>query len=154
MEGRHRHVHRLLLAPKGGDVIVIERKAIACAASGKSGGFLAMDWCDGTPLMHLARRSFALHAELAEGRAGDWGYRRMTTYGGIVGGRSASASRGAGPGWVSTNVSINGQLGSICTTGCHVTVSIRVERDMDWRMIPPFGCSGVRGSGRIRKVWL
>ena len=40
------------------------------------------------------------------------GYRRMTTYGGIVGASSTSASRGAGPGWVSTNVSINGQLGS------------------------------------------
>ena len=44
------------LAARGADVIVIERKAIACAASGKSGGFLAMDWCDGSPLMHLARR--------------------------------------------------------------------------------------------------
>ena len=54
------------LAARGADVIVIERSAIACAASGKSGGFLAMDWCDGTPLMHLAHRSFALHAELAE----------------------------------------------------------------------------------------
>jgi len=41
-------------------------KAIACAASGKSGGFLAMDWCDDSPLMYLARRSFALHAELAD----------------------------------------------------------------------------------------
>ena len=104
------------LAARGADVIVIERRAIGCAASGKSGGFLAKDWCDGTPLMHLARRSFALHARLAEGRAGEWGYRRMTTYGGIVGGRSASAFRGAGPGWVSTNVSINGQLGSMGTT--------------------------------------
>ena len=46
------------LASRGADVTVIERSAIACAASGKSGGFLAMDWCDGTPLMHLARRSF------------------------------------------------------------------------------------------------
>ena len=36
------------LAARGADVIVIERKAIACAASGKSGGFLAMDWCDGS----------------------------------------------------------------------------------------------------------
>ena len=100
------------LAARGADVIVIERRAIACAASGKSGGFLAMDWCDGTPLMHLARRSFALHAELAEGRASEWGYRRMTAYGGSVDPRSTSAPRGAGPGWVSTNVSINGQLGS------------------------------------------
>ena len=72
------------LTARGVDVIVIERSAIACAASGKSGGFLAMDWCDGTPLVHLARRSFALHTELAERRIGEWGYRRMTTYGGIV----------------------------------------------------------------------
>ncbi len=53
------------LATRGAEVIVIERSAIACAASGKSGGFLALDWCDGTPLMHLAHRSFALHAKLA-----------------------------------------------------------------------------------------
>src|SRR5271169_1875596 len=79
------------LAARGADVIVIERSAIACAASGKSGGFLAMDWCDGTPLMHLARRSFELHAKLAEAHAGEWGYRRMTTYGGIVGASSTSA---------------------------------------------------------------
>ncbi len=56
------------LAARGADVIVIEWSAVACAASGKSGGFLAMDWCDGSPLMHLTRRSFALHAELAEAR--------------------------------------------------------------------------------------
>ena len=104
------------LAARGADVIVIERSAIACAASGKSGGFLAMDWCDGTPLMHLARRSFELHAELAEAHVGEWGYRRMTTYGGIVGASSTSASRRAGLGWVSPNISINGQLGSIGTT--------------------------------------
>jgi glycine/D-amino acid oxidase-like deaminating enzyme len=106
------------LAAKGADVIVIERSAIACAASGKSGGFLAMDWCDGTPLMSLARRSFALHAELAEDLGGDWGYRRMTTYAGVMGGRSARAPRGRGPspGWVSPDVAITGQLGSGGTT--------------------------------------
>jgi glycine/D-amino acid oxidase-like deaminating enzyme len=104
------------LAARGADVIVIERSAIACAASGKSGGFLAMDWCDGTPLMHLARRSFELHAELAEAHAGEWGYRRMTTYSGIVGASSTSASRRAGLGWVSPNISIHGQLGSTGTT--------------------------------------
>jgi hypothetical protein len=46
--------------------VVLERSAVACAASGRSGGFLVLDWCDGTPLMALARRSFALHAELVE----------------------------------------------------------------------------------------
>ena len=73
------------LASRGADVIVIERSAIACAASGKSGGFLALDWCDETPLMQLARRSFELHAELAEELGRNWGYRRVTTYGGMVG---------------------------------------------------------------------
>jgi glycine/D-amino acid oxidase-like deaminating enzyme len=104
------------LATRGADVVVLERSAVACAASGKSGGFLALDWCDGTPLMALARRSFALHAELAQALGGDWGYRQMTTYAGTLGGSPARMPRGAGPGWVSSDVAINGQLGSASTT--------------------------------------
>jgi glycine/D-amino acid oxidase-like deaminating enzyme len=104
------------LAVRGADVVVLERSAVACAASGKSGGFLALDWCDGTPLMALARRSFALHAELAEALGGDWGYRRMTTYAGIVGRSSTRMPHGAGLGWISSDVAINGQLGSAGTT--------------------------------------
>ena len=53
---------------------------MACAASGKSGGFLALDWCDGSPLGPLARASFALHAELATEIGIDYGYRRMDTF--------------------------------------------------------------------------
>jgi glycine/D-amino acid oxidase-like deaminating enzyme len=67
------------LARRGAKPIVIERAGVACAASGKSGGFLALDWCDGTPLEGLARRSFALHAGFAEELSDDWGYRRLTT---------------------------------------------------------------------------
>lgn len=109
------------LAARGAEPVVIERSAIACAASGKSGGFLALDWCDGTPLMQLAHRSFALHAELAEELGDGWGYRRMTTYGGVVGRPSLrapgrSASRGAWHGWVSPDVAIGGRLGSAGTT--------------------------------------
>jgi glycine/D-amino acid oxidase-like deaminating enzyme len=104
------------LASRGADVTVLERSAIACAASGKAGGFLARDWCDGTPLMHLARRSFDLHAELAEELGGDWGYRRLTTYGGMVGRPSARASRGPLHGWISSDVVITGRLGSAGTT--------------------------------------
>ncbi len=104
------------LAARRADVVVIERSAIACAASGKSGGFLAMDWCDGTPLMHLARRSFALHQQLADEHAGEWGYRRMTTYGGVLRHSSSAASRRASPGWLSPEVSFHGQLGSTRTT--------------------------------------
>src|SRR5215471_5061027 len=38
------------LSHRGVEVTVIERTGLACAASGKSGGFLAFDWCDGTRL--------------------------------------------------------------------------------------------------------
>src|SRR5262249_44241090 len=104
------------LAARDARVIIIERSAIACAASGKSGGFLAKDWCDGTPLMQLARRSFALQSGLAERRGGEWGYRRMNTYGGMGGRSPTSASRGARLGWVSPNVFISGRLGSMGST--------------------------------------
>jgi glycine/D-amino acid oxidase-like deaminating enzyme len=104
------------LSAGGADVVVIERRAIGCAASGKSGGFLVMDWCDDSPLMQLARRSFALHGELAEKRDSDWGYRRMTTYGGLMVGASTSPSRRAQLRWLSPNVSIHGRLGSARTT--------------------------------------
>jgi glycine/D-amino acid oxidase-like deaminating enzyme len=104
------------LALRGADVTVLERSAIACAASGKAGGFLARDWCDGTPLTHLARRSFDLHAELAENLGGDWGYRRLTTYGGMVGRTSTRASRGRSRAWIASDVEITGRLGSAGTT--------------------------------------
>ena len=55
-----RHPHRA-----DSEIIVVERAGVANASSGKSGGFLALDWCRGTPVDALARRSFALHAELA-----------------------------------------------------------------------------------------
>ena len=104
------------LASRGAEVTVIERGAVACAASGKSGGFLARDWCDGSPLMQLARRSFDLHADLAHDLNGDWGYRRLTTYGGVVGRPEARMSRRSGPDWTSPDVRINGRLGSSDTT--------------------------------------
>jgi glycine/D-amino acid oxidase-like deaminating enzyme len=72
------------LKRRGIDVIVVELTDVAAAASGKAGGFLALDWCAGTPLDALARRSFALHAALAGEIAGDWAYRRMNAYSGFV----------------------------------------------------------------------
>src|SRR4029434_5449440 len=68
------------LARRGVAVTVVERSGVACAASGKSGGFLALDWCDGSPLDPLARASFALHAKLAKELGTDYGYRRMDTF--------------------------------------------------------------------------
>ena len=102
------------LSRRGVPATVIERTGLACAASGKAGGFLAMDWCDGTPLEALARRSFALHARLAEEIGGDWGYRRLTTYGGSAGlGQRSNVDR---VDWLSPGVAVNQQLGSTATT--------------------------------------
>jgi glycine/D-amino acid oxidase-like deaminating enzyme len=106
------------LSCRGVKATVIERTGVACAASGKSGGFLALDWCDGTPLEALARRSFALHASLADKIGQDWGYRRLETYGGAASseGRLRPTRRGHQLGWLSEAVWISRRLGSADTT--------------------------------------
>ncbi|RZR73263.1 hypothetical protein BHM03_00022036 [Ensete ventricosum] len=70
------------LATKGtARVTVVEKCAVACAASGKAGGFLALDWCDGSPVGGLARASFHLHRSLAAALDGptNYGYRPLDT---------------------------------------------------------------------------
>ncbi|CAF2102783.1 unnamed protein product [Brassica napus] len=69
------------LAKKGVSVTIVEQSAVACAASGKAGGFLAFDWCDGSPVGSLARASFDLHRSLSEELNGveSYGYRPLTT---------------------------------------------------------------------------
>src|ERR1700758_1808499 len=102
------------LSCRGVKATVIERAGLACAASGKSGGFLARDWCDGSPLGPLARRSFALHAELAAKISADWGYRRLDTYGGFAGfGRRHGACAVE---WLSDAVTVTQTLGLPDTT--------------------------------------
>ena len=96
------------------ELTVIERTGLACAASGKSGGFLALDWCDGTQLEALARRSFALHGRLAQEVADDWNYRPVTTYGGSIGLRRHAGVHGLD--WLSAGVSVDRRLGSTETT--------------------------------------
>jgi glycine/D-amino acid oxidase-like deaminating enzyme len=91
---------------------------VACAASGKSGGFLALDWCDGSPLEPLARRSFVLHAELA-GRLGtDYGYRRLDTF--MVAARERGTPGGrhrvAAPAWLDGAGVVTAALGTTDTT--------------------------------------
>src|SRR5437660_9969077 len=98
------------LSRRGVEAIVVERTGLACAASGNSGGFLAGDWCDGSPLAPLARRSFALHAELAREIDEDWGYRRLDTYGGFAGIRASGSAYELG--WLSPDVTIGHALGS------------------------------------------
>ena len=105
------------LSRRGIDVIVVERTEVAAAASGKAGGFLALDWCAGTPLDALARRSFALHAALPDEIAGDWGYRRMTAYSGfVVPERDARRHVPAKLDWLSDGVVIASRLGTTETT--------------------------------------
>ena len=101
------------LSRRGIRATVIERTGLACAASGKSGGFLARDWCDGTPLQSLARRSFDLHAELAERLGNDWGYRRLQTFGGVA---PLRHHRPQTLGWLSERVRVGQRLGSPETT--------------------------------------
>ena len=102
------------LSCRGVETIVVERTGVACAASGKSGGFLAFDWCDGTPLQPLARRSFALHARLAHEIGNGWNYRPLATYAGSMGLRQRGSSYGID--WLSADVSVSRRLGSAETT--------------------------------------
>lgn len=92
------------LSKKGAAVTLIEKSSIACAASGKAGGFLALDWCDGGPVSSLARASFNLHRSLAEELNGleVYGYRRVTTLSFSITESSSSArkARPSVPSWV------------------------------------------------------
>jgi len=106
------------LARSGVKATVIEGTGVACAASGKSGGFLARDWCEGSPLAPLARRSFDLHAQLADEVAGDWGYRRLDTYGGFanLGNPGRRFRSNYDLGWFADDVAMSQALGSPETT--------------------------------------
>jgi glycine/D-amino acid oxidase-like deaminating enzyme len=98
--------------------VVVERTGVACAASGKSGGFLALDWCDGSPLAPLARRSFELHAELAREFAGRWGYRPLEALGVAASARRplGLAGRLESPDWVAREAIVHQRLGTAATT--------------------------------------
>jgi glycine/D-amino acid oxidase-like deaminating enzyme len=105
------------LARRGVDVTVVERTEVACAASGKAGGFLALDWCVGGPLDALARRSFALHAELASEIDGDWGYRGTNAYSGyVVRDRDSRRHEPGALDWLSDGIAISQQIGTPETT--------------------------------------
>jgi glycine/D-amino acid oxidase-like deaminating enzyme len=105
------------LSLKRVEAVVVERTGLACAASGKSGGFLALDWCDGSPLAPLARRSFALHAELAAQFEGRWDYRRLDTLAAAASAhRTFKGSTAGKPDWLAPEVLVHQQLGNTRTT--------------------------------------
>lgn len=99
-------------------VTVIERWRVAGAASGKSGGFLARDWCDGTPVAELARRSFDLHADWAAAIAKPYGYRRVDTFSAALSARRALRSGGDGrlASWLAPDAVRRSRLGTPSTT--------------------------------------
>lgn len=106
------------LSGRGVEVTVIERTGVACAASGKSGGFLARDWCDGSPQEALARLSFDLHADLAEKLGADYGYRRVDTLQVAAGdGEMVGAYRRMpSPDWLDGDCAVYAMLGNVETT--------------------------------------
>ncbi|KAL5819689.1 hypothetical protein ACOSQ4_023531 [Xanthoceras sorbifolium] len=111
------------LAKKGAAVTLIEKSSVACAASGKAGGFLALDWCDGGALSSLARASFNLHRSLSEELDGPekYGYRPLTTLSLTVteSQTSTSPSRGSNsvlPSWVDGPAKSPRTIGSSETT--------------------------------------
>ena len=105
------------LSRRDAQVTLVERTAVACASSGKAGAFLALDWNTGSRLDWLARRSFQLHAELPQQIEGDWGFQRLSTYGGYtVSDRTAGGRRGSDLPWLSERVVLSNQIGSPETT--------------------------------------
>jgi hypothetical protein len=64
---------------RSGASFMTGRDADVDTCAGKAGGFLALEWQDGSGTGPLARRSFQLHSQLAEELDADTGYRRVRT---------------------------------------------------------------------------
>ncbi len=143
------------------EAVVIERTAVAGAASGKSGGFLALDWCDGSALAPLARRSFELHAELAQTLGRSWGYRRLETLSIAAGARHRpGAFDPAGlPDWVARGARLRQRLGSRATTAqidpaafTRAMLAAAIERGARLRIGSVTGLVRASGDGRVTGV--
>ncbi|MCB9012332.1 MAG: FAD-binding oxidoreductase [Actinobacteria bacterium] len=107
------------LARRGAEPLIVDRARPGAAASGKAAGFLALDWCLGTPLDGLMRASFGLHAEIADELGADRiGYRRTDAL------MVASADDGDvdgyarldRPAWLDGNVAVHQVIGDRTTT--------------------------------------
>lgn len=94
---------------------MIERHEVAGSASGKSGAFLALDWCRGSELDRLARRSFGLHADLTAELGNPWSYQPLATHAGHAAAGDTARAYGQRP-WLSDKVTLSQQIGSPRTT--------------------------------------
>ena len=135
------------LTELGVEVTLVERCSLAAAASGKAGGFLARDWCDGNAMEPLARASFDLHAELAERLDADYGYRRVDTL--MVAGADeesvAQYARHPASDWLDGNCAVNGRIGTPETTA-------QVEPGAFTRALVDAACRGGGAQVRIGTV--
>ena len=107
------------LSRRGVGVTMVERWRVAGAASGKSGGFLARDWCRGTPVAALAERSFDLHAAWAEDLGDRYGYRRVDTFAATMSDRrrlGQGGNSGRMAGWLAHEASHRSRIGNPATT--------------------------------------
>ena len=107
------------LSERNVSTTVIERWRVGGGASGKSGGFLARDWCDRTPVEQLAHRSFDLHAVWAETLGNPYGYRTVDTYSAVMRSRSEAVSGDDTQGvalWLSHKATHRNRLGTTTTT--------------------------------------
>ena len=113
------------LAERGVAATLVERHRVACAASGKSGGFIARDWCEGQPQAELARVSFDLHAELARTLDADYGYKGIDTLlvAGSDGGDVERYRGMASPDWLDGRCAVHSAIGTR-----HTTATIHPER--------------------------
>ncbi|KAL3906987.1 MAG: hypothetical protein SGPRY_010344, partial [Prymnesium sp.] len=147
------------LAKRGVVSTVIDRVGIASAASGKAGGFLALDWNDGSPTQDLTRASFDLHSSLAAELGVRTDYRRLTCEN-IVIGRAVARPRQAklqGVEWADLSVEASHTMGDETTIA---QVHPKLLCEALWAEAERAGCSlrvgDVRGveitEGRVTGV--
>eukprot|EP00050_Salpingoeca_kvevrii_P007155 m.294174 g.294174 ORF g.294174 m.294174 type:complete len:373 (-) comp12938_c0_seq1:122-1240(-) len=89
------------LVQRGCKPIVIERTGVACAASGKAGGFIAETWGSG-PTERLHANAIGLHRELAR-TLGISSFREIKTMS-VSPGRRRAAKLSSAPSWLDGNV--------------------------------------------------
>ncbi len=108
------------LSRRGVEVLIVDKSDVASAASGKAGGFLARDWCDGTVTEQLCQVSFDLHQELADTLDGAdaYGYRPMSAYSVAIPNatRGLRAAHEKETAWLSDGCFVRGKLGDIGNT--------------------------------------
>ncbi len=106
------------LTGRGSDVTIVERWRVAGCASGKSGGFLARDWCDATPAAALATYSFDRHEMWADELGNPYGYRKLDTYSAALSARRDVATSVGSDHvtWLAEGAGHRRRLGSTATT--------------------------------------